>query len=72
MLQLPGIHTCNEIVDVVNGHCGIHQQPEVPAQEVAKQGIKIAQVDDRPLPEYPERTRDGLKRFVIVVAVGIP
>lgn len=64
VLQLSGIHTCNRIVDVLNGHsCGIYEKPEVPAMtDVEKEGISVVKFDDTPLPAYPERTRDGLKR----------
>ena len=64
-LRLPGIHTCNGIVDVLNGHCGIHEQPVVPTSEVAKYGINVLVYHHEPLPKYPERTRDGLKRCVM-------
>jgi len=63
-LSLPGVDTCNGIVDVLNGHCGIHQQPEVPASDVAQYGIKIMNQDESELPKYPERTREGLQRFL--------
>ena len=69
-LQLPGIHTCNGIVDVLNGHCGIHEQPEVPASDVAKYGINVLVYHNEPLPKYPERTRDGLKRLAMVIVVA--
>ena len=63
-LSLPGVDTCNGIVDVLNGHCGIHQQPEVPASDVAQYGIKIMNQDESELPKYPERTREGLQRYI--------
>ncbi len=66
VLDIPGIHTCNRIVDVLNGHaCGIYEKPEVPVlSDVEKEGISVVKYDDTPLPPYPERTRDGLGRYV--------
>ena len=62
-LDLPGVTTCNGIVDVINSHCGIHEQPEVPYEyDVAESGIKVLSYDQSPLPMYPERTKTGLKR----------
>ena len=67
VLQLPGIHTCNRIVDVISGRCGIYQNPEVPAMvDVVREGIKIAAMDETPLPPYPEKLHHGLKRYTIV------
>ena len=65
-LEVADLHTCNGIVDVLNSHCGIFEQPEVPASDVGEYGIKIVEQDDRPLPEYPEKTRDAMKRYNIM------
>ena len=54
---------------MLNGHCGIHEQPEVPASDVAKYGINVLVYHNEPLPKYPERTRDGLKRLAMVATV---
>ena len=62
-LQLPGLTTCNGIVDVLSSHCGIHEQPLVPADNIADYGIKVLTWHHEPIPKYPERTRDGLKRY---------
>ena len=62
VLSLPGLHTCNSIVDVLSDHCGIHEQPVVPASSVAELGINISNMDTSELPRYPERARDGVKR----------
>lgn len=61
-LHLPGIETCNRIVDVFNSSAMIHQQPVVPASDIASYGIKVLCCDDTPLPRYPEDTVSGLKR----------
>ena len=62
VLSLPRLHTCNSIVDVLSNHCGIHEQPAVPASNVAELGINISSRDTSELPRYPEKTRDGVKR----------
>ena len=64
-LQLPGMHTCNGIVDVLNSHCGIHEQPVVPTSDVDKYGINVLVYHHETLPQFPEKTRDGLKRLVL-------
>ena len=68
-LHLPGIHTCNGVVDVLNSHCGIHEQPEVPASDVTKYGINVLVYHHQPLPKFPEKTRDGLKRYLNICPV---
>ena len=62
VLKLDGIHTSNLIVDVLNGHCHIHEQPVVPPSDTAERGIKILSLDDRPIPKFPERTAEGRQR----------
>ena len=70
VLSLPGLHTCNAIVDIINDHCGIHQQPVVPVSDTASLGINIASVDSSKLPTYPEKTREGVKRCVVDTRVS--
>ena len=62
ILHLPGLHTCNSIVDVFSDHCGIHEQPAVPVSNIADLGINIAHTDTSELPRYPEKATDGVKR----------
>lgn len=64
VLSLPGLRTCNAIVDVINDHCGIHQQPVVPALDTASLGINITTVDSSALPTYPEPSREGVRRYI--------
>ncbi len=62
-LELPGVSTCNGIVDVLSSHCGIHEQPQVPHQaDVDRIGVKVLSYDQDPLPKYPEKTKVGLRR----------
>lgn len=61
-LQLPGMVTSNEVMDVLNSSAFIHWQPEVPADNIASYGIKVVSMDTTPVPRYPEETRAGLKR----------
>ncbi len=62
-LELPGMSTCNGVVDIISVHCGIHEQPLVPhLPDVEREGIKLLSVDQNPLPKYPEKTKSGLKR----------
>lgn len=49
--------------------CGIHEQPQVPATDVATYGINVLVYHNEPLPKYPGRTRDGLKRLIIVTVI---
>ena len=62
ILHLPGLHTCNSIVDVFSDHCGIHEQPAVAVSNIADLGINIAHTDTSELPRYPEKATDGVKR----------
>lgn len=59
--------TCNGIVDILSGHCGIHEQPIVPADNLDKSGINVLVFHHEPIPKYPERTRNGLDRLVYFV-----
>ena len=61
-LELPGLTTCNGIVDVLSSHCGIHEQPIVPADNIADSGINVLVFHHEAIPKFPEQTRDGLKR----------
>ena len=62
-LELPGVSTCNGIVDVLSSHCGIHEQPQVPHQaDIDRIGVKVLSYDRDPLPKYPEKTKSGIKR----------
>ena len=65
VLRLPGLHTCNGIVDILNGSCGIREQPVVPASNIAELGINVASTDGSKLPKHPERTFDAIKRYVV-------
>ena len=65
VLSLPGLHTCNRIVDVLSSHCGIYEQPVVPNPGIAAQGVQIVELDTSKLPKYPERTREGIRRSVV-------
>ena len=49
---------------MLNGCCGIYQQPAVPASDIAQYGIKILKHDENALPKYPEKTRVALQRYV--------
>ena len=51
---------------MLNGHCGIHEQPQVPATDVDKHEINVLVYHNEPLPKYPEKTRDGLKRSEVM------
>ena len=62
VLNLPGLHTCNSIVDIVSDCCGMHQQPLVPASNVEELGINIASRDTTELPKYPENEDNAIKR----------
>ncbi|XP_064399217.1 uncharacterized protein LOC135345705 isoform X1 [Halichondria panicea] len=62
-LQLPGIMTCNGIVDVLTPSFGILQQPVVPADNIAELGIKVLTFHQEPIPTFPEYFRDGMKRY---------
>ena len=65
VLNVPGLHTCNSIVEPFDSHCGIkeqHVQPVLPTPDVADLGINIAVRDTTALPKFPEKTEDGVKR----------
>ena len=62
VLNVPGLHTCNSIVDPFSSQCGVEEQPVLPAPDVADLGINVAVRDTSALPKFPERTRDGVKR----------
>lgn len=64
-LKLPGLVTSNEVMDVLNSTAMIHWQPEVPADDFAAHGIKVIDMDTRPVPRYPEETKVGLKRYYV-------
>ena len=74
VLGLSGLHTCNDIVDVLTSHCGIHEQPLVPApdSQLDALGIKIVEYDTTQLPKYPEETKEGVKRSVNNVFKPLP
>ena len=61
-LQLPGLVTSNDVMDVLNSSAFIHWQPEVPADDIASHGIKVSSLDTKPVPRYPEKTEPGLQR----------
>ena len=61
-LGLPGVITCNGIVDVFSHHFGIHEQPVVPADDIADHGIRVVSSHNEPLPTFPEHFKDGMNR----------
>ena len=62
-LGLPGVHTCNTIVEILNHPFGINEQPVVPADDITELGIKVLELDMTDLPRFPEETEEGLKRL---------
>ncbi len=65
-LKLPGMSTCNGMVDVLTPNFGIYQQPVVPAEDIAELGIKVLVHHQDPLPTYPERFKDAMERYLFV------
>lgn len=41
----------------------MHEQPVIPAPDITQLGINIAVKDTTALPIYPEKSRDGVKRY---------
>ena len=50
-------------MDVLSGHCGIHEQPVVPVEGMAQLGINVLEFDATELPKYPEKTKEGRSRL---------
>ncbi len=62
-LKLPGMDTCNRVVDILNArYCRIYQQPELPVEDVSSHEIKLLGIDVTPIVRFPEEINDGLRR----------
>ncbi len=66
-LELPGMTTCNGIVDVLAPSFRIYQQPVVPAEGIADLGIKVLFYHQEPLPTFPERFKEAMKRYLFSI-----
>ena len=64
-LDLPGIIIDNGMCEVLAPGFKVNHSPDVPVSNLAAEGIEIIQHDKGPMPPYPERFNQAMKRYIV-------